>query len=723
MSARRRDVSFALVLGLLILAQVAWFLWYLTVPLPNAQAVQTTLPDGQQRSEPLRRWYLIAQALPHIVPGTTWKDSLLGTAVHNLSHVENLGDRLPIVGAGLLILAAGLGLGTLLLWSARLEEELTPLEKLGASFGLGLTVLSALTLVAGRLGLLDQVVVWIVLMVLTAAGIARVIGRPRRVPRPYEDSGTRIAMRHVLVFMVCAAPFLLLMVLGSLQPSLDFDALEYHLQGPKEWFQAGRISFLPHNVYTAMPFSVEMLHLLGMYTLGDWWTGAIAGQFLVMLHAPFATLMLALLAHRLAGPRAALVAALVYLGTPWVYRLSVFAYVEGPLGYYHAALIWAFWRVWNGSQAGADAGTHAPGVLSPPWFLVGMLAGGAMACKYTALISAVIPAGVVLLAWSARRRTLSGLLPFAIGLGLSVGPWLVKNQLDHGNPVYPLANRLFHGSPWSPEREQKWQNAHGPRAIGGAELLRDASDVAGRNDWQSPLYVALAPLAFVQRETRRWAGWLGLNAVYLFATWWLLTHRLDRFWLPILPTLAVLAGLGASWTWQRAWTFWLVTITGLGLFCNWFYDTTALAALNRWTDRLETLRQEVPRLASPSLTWLDEHLPDDAKVLLVGPAGVFHMKHPIVYNTVFDDEILERLAGERTHQDVLRELADRSITHVWVDWSEIARYRSPGNYGFTDFVTPALFQSLVDSQVLDPLPCPIPNRSLYRVRLPDPHQT
>ena len=46
-------------------------------------------------------------------------------------------------------------------------------------------------------------------------------------------------------------------------------------------------------------------------------------------------------------------------------------------------------------------------------------------------------------------------------------------------------------------------------------------------------------------------------AGYLFLTWWLLTHRLDRFWLPLLPVLAVLAGLGADWVRHRAWTYFL----------------------------------------------------------------------------------------------------------------------------------------------------------------------
>ena len=41
---------------------------------------------------------------------------------------------------------------------------------------------------------------------------------------------------------------------------------------------------------------------------------------------------------------------------------------------------------------------------------------------------------------------------------------------------------------------------------------------------------------------------LGGYAAYLFLTWWLLTHRIDRFWLPLLPCLAILAGLGADWS-------------------------------------------------------------------------------------------------------------------------------------------------------------------------------
>ena len=83
------------------------------------------------------------------------------------------------------------------------------------------------------------------------------------------------------------------MILGSMLPSIDFDVLEYHLQGPKEYYQAGRIAFLPHNVYTSMPFGVEMLHLAAMEVMGDWWWGGLAGQLLVALFAPAAAVLIA----------------------------------------------------------------------------------------------------------------------------------------------------------------------------------------------------------------------------------------------------------------------------------------------------------------------------------------------------------------------------------------------------------------------------------------------
>ena len=82
----------------------------------------------------------------------------------------------------------------------------------------------------------------------------------------------------------------------------------------------------------------------------------------------------------------------------------------------------------------------------------------------------------------------------------------------------------------------------------------------------------------------------------------------------------------------------------------------------------------------------------------------------MLYNTCFDDCIFEQLVKGKTPGEIRAELAARHIAYVYVNWSEIDRYRSPGNYGFTDFVQPAVFARLVQQGVLEPLP-PIKDRA------------
>ena len=684
-------LSSALLIGL----EAAWFYWF----------EKQSLPNGQD----LPRWLFLARALPALVPGVEFSESYFGLALRELAHVGNLPARVPIVLAAGLILAAALGLGDLILRVLRLRHKLTSGERLGLGFGLGAAGLGVITQVLGRLGLLSPWPVRVGLGVLALVECVWICSdwKRRKTERSTPEPRGRVSLLGGVGFLLIVGPFVVMMALGSMLPTIDFDAIEYHLQGPKEYYQAGRITFLPHNVYTSMPFSVEMLHLLGMEVMNDWWWGALAGQFLIAIHAPMAALMVALTTRRLASRRAAWFAAAAYLTTPWIYRLAVLPYVEGPLGYYHAALLWVTIRAWSESD-------HL--TRRNLWAAAGLVAGGAMACKYPALISAVLPFGLAALLDAFRSRRPAFVLAFCLGWAVVMVPWLAKNVLDTGNPVYPLGHSVFGGTHWDSRMEQKWNNVHGPRPVSLGLFWRSILDVAGRSDWQSPLFGALAPLAFLRRDSRRAAAVLWVYVGYLFLTWWFLTHRLDRFWLPILPVLAVLAGLGADWTRRLGWSIMLGLLVGLSVIANLSYSSTALTAMNNWTDDLNELRTSVPKMLDPGLFAADTRVPPEAKILIVGQAAVFHVQHPIVYNTVFDEEILETIARDKPPEAVREALKRLGVTHIYVDWYQIDRFRSPGNYGFTDFVTPREFDRLVQARVLDPPERMGDQRALYKVR-------
>jgi hypothetical protein len=66
------------------------------------------------------------------------------------------------------------------------------------------------------------------------------------------------------------APFVIIMILGIDAADNRLRRLRAPPSGPKEYFQAGRTFICRHNVYTNMPFGVE-IHLLGMEVMADWW--------------------------------------------------------------------------------------------------------------------------------------------------------------------------------------------------------------------------------------------------------------------------------------------------------------------------------------------------------------------------------------------------------------------------------------------------------------------
>ena len=339
-----------------------------------------------------------------------------------------------------------------------------------------------------------------------------------------------------------------------------------------------------------------------------------------------------------------------------------------------------------------------------------------MACKYPALISAVIPFGLLAVLDWWRSRSLRPVLAYVLGWSIVMVPWLAKNVVDTGNPVYPLGYPVFGGPHWDAARELQWVHAHGPKSASRGDFWSSLVDVAGRSDWQSPLYLAFAPLSLLRRGSRRFVLALGGYAAYLFLTWWFLTHRLDRFWLPLLPCLAILAGLGADWSERWPWRILRGVILALGLLCNFIDCTTALTGLNEWTGNLVLLRRDLPRRLNPPLAAIDEMLPPDARILLVGQAAVFHVNHPILYNTVFNPETIEQLASGKTPEAFRQILRDQGITHIYVDWKEIKRHRDPAGYGFTDFVTPQRFADWVAAGVLGrPLPIGA-EQELYAVK-------
>lgn len=713
-----------------------------------------TLPNSNPPVSRVDLWVELPDVLwsnvvtPPKAPATSW---------------ANLSQRLDLFGVAAAIWIGSWAVGGLLLRAMRIPLSAGSAERLVCACGLGLSAVSLLTLGCGLAGWLSP---WLLGGVLAAAvlGEAWLCRREKAESKRLkaEISQARhstwksfvgfasrgeqlpyplIAKSLAVVFI---GLFLLAMLLGSVLPPTDFDVKAYHLTGPKEYFLNGQITFLEHNVYTNFPFLTEMLCLLGMVLRQDWYWGALAGQVVLMGFAPLTGLALFCAGRRWFSESVGWLAATIYLSTPWTYRLAIIAYVEGALSCYLFLTLFAVLLAVEALRR--EGGSSQANRL---FVLAGLFAGSAMACKYPGLVSVVIPLGLACFVAAVREQKAEGrrlkaaiqtVVSFLIGTALAVGPWLLKNLMATGNPVYPLAYGLFGGRDWDATSHAKWRAAHSPKsfAILPSDVDRESLaqcfiDVTAKADWLSPLLFGLAPLALIMRvpsakcqvpseekealalSTRHLALFLWFYVAYLFLQWWLLTHRIDRFWVPLIPVVAWLSAVGCWWSSSKLWRRSCGVFVALSVMFNLGFVTTPLCGFNAYLSDLDQARLGAESTAE-GIHYLNQladagKLPRDATVLCVGEAQVFDARSRVIYHTVFDQPILRDWLAERPAddtpdrdwpmrpiEDVRRKFESEGVTHVLVNWQEILRYRM--TYGYSDFVTPQRFEWLRERGLL-----------------------
>jgi len=677
------------------------------------------------------------------------------------SRWSNLAERLDVLGVAGVIILGSLAAGRLILRCLKLNTELSIPEQWAFSGGIGFSFVSLGTLGLGMCGTLSQPLFAGLLILLILLESRHFFQRTTHLSLRNDGDAPPVSNWLRYGTLGICLPFLGCMLLGAMLPSTDFDVKEYHLGGPKEYFLAGRVQFLSHDVYTSFPFLTEMLSLTGMVIRGDWLRGAYAGQTVLMFFAPLTALGVWCIACRISGRTAGWLAALCYLTTPWTYRISIIAYTEGALCCYVALaflalLIWDSERCHNTGVLPAgetslppdETGSSSPffrmSILSRESCLCGLMAGSAVATKYPGMVLVAIPVAMalfVLLMVPPRyefRTICKQLLAYAVGVLLTFGPWMAKNLIETGNPVYPLLYGVFGGLDWSPELHAKWQAAHPARLFAGT--WEDFAGVFYRNDWQSPLLFGLAPLAFLDRN-RRGMAFVGGYALILLASWYLLTHRIDRFWVPMNSIMAVLAGCGLAAVFssgpattiasgsrlaqgkrkppehfrpplsRKMFRAVAAALTGGALIYNFGFITTPLGGYNAYLGSYAAMEQQTKTQSVQIIDWLK--LPPGSKVLFVGDAALFNADFPYAYNTVFDQSLLEKWTATPRGanqwdwlpiEEIQQNLAAQGITHVFVNWDEILRYRT--TYGYTDFVTPARFEELVSMHILEAVPLP-----------------
>lgn len=449
------------------------------------------------------------------------------------------------------ITATGVGVGDWLLRRAGVVSSLGVVSRLvlGGALGLGALALGVLGL--GLAGGLQRPVVWAVLALVTLAvwpswrrlgGAAR--ARWRAVHAEWSGGGAAFGGLIAAALVLC----LLGAWFWALAPSVWYDELNYQVAAPATYAREGAIVDRPEEFRFVWAHNANMLFTLGIVVGGL--SSAKLIHFSLGLLAALAVLALG---RTVAGARVGWVAVVLFLALPIVsWELGV-AYVDLGVTYSFAAAVVA------ALHAGQQGGYR--------WaILTGALSGLAVGTKLNAgLLVAPLCAvlvGVVLVRWGWRRAVLVGVC-LAGGALAVVAPWLVRDWVWTGNPVFPYLNHVFASPRWGLDAGLQNLHVFGHRrgVVAGLllpwDLLLNARSfgeglgpgVAGALLWLGLPWCALARRSPPARVA--WAAWgviLPAGALTIGVAQYL------RYLLPLCVPLAVVAAvnLDEAWRWLQA---------------------------------------------------------------------------------------------------------------------------------------------------------------------------
>lgn len=373
---------------------------------------------------------------------------------------------------------------------------------------LGVLIEGDFFLLAGALGLLQPVY----LIAIIVLGIAAFASSAKMLfSHPLEKTNRRVRA----AFWALSLPFIILIFLYAMFPDDSGDAYLYHLTVPNYYALEERIASVPISFCFNYPLQIEMFYMAAI-RLGHEQAGVMINAALSLL----ACLSLFLAGRKLGGALAGYAAAFIFISTPLTLIWAPTSLVDCSTASFLAAALLALLHWRGGGQR--------------RWLLLaGICAGGAMAVKllmgFAAL--AAFPLGILGIsifgAQAGRPRDAArNLLLYGAGTATALAPWVVKNALITGNPLFPFFVKLIPTRPDLAKTALLLHEMHGlPAWKGMGELLERMAGLlplmAWDATWMPVIAMAVIPFGWVcavKKKSERffWSVLLLLQGFLIF---------------------------------------------------------------------------------------------------------------------------------------------------------------------------------------------------------------
>jgi hypothetical protein len=557
------------------------------------------------------------------------------------------------------------------------------LQSLIVSLALGFTGLSLISLLLGTLKLLHEEILWGILIALSTFGLIKILKQRKSAP----FNKIMLSLDEKAILMLFWA-IILVNMLSALSPVIFYDALVYHLNIPMEYLKAHRIFHMPYNMHSNLPQGMGMIYI---YTL--LLKSGVAAKLLNFFFGLLIALTIYSMARLWLNRRAALIAMLLFYSIPQIFLLSSLVNVDLSAAFY---MLLGFYFLIGFSHK----------LKKKLLLLSGIFCGTAMSFRYQ---SALIAGMLFLLIFfikkkdnrSAKqgkksscsrkkiRELLSGAFIFCLALIIIFSPWMIKNIIYTGNPLFPLFYSIFGGRGWSQEQATYFYNNISGRIGAGLTLQSwldilwqalNRGDELGFHHYLFLAALALIPVALIRRHPSATAGLLGL---LYFALWCAFSRNVANILRYNVFSFALLSLFFISFIWQwfkkmeklAVLSFILLIIIEalLGiLFCQQLTKSFIPVFTN--VSRVQYVTNFFPAYAL--INDMNNKLSSEDKVLFIGETRGFYLHKKCIVSSANDGQWTAKIFyGAKNAEEVHKRMRALGITHLLVNQQELERLR------------------------------------------------
>jgi hypothetical protein len=539
------------------------------------------------------------------------------------------------------------------------------IEEFVFSTGIGLGLVSYLTLALGLIGILYKWTCLILLAILFCFTLWE-IWRSRdffhtifkdRI-HPKREDAFEWSLLVILIIGIS------LSLLASLAPPTDWDSGVYHLAIPKLWIQNHQVVYIPYILASEFPLTIETLYALGMAITDD-----VSASLIIWAIGVLIVLAVFSFCQRSLNARIGLLASTALCVAPLFSKFSMGTLIDSAVGFYAFLGLYAFliYRDTNSNR-----------IL----MLAGVMSGLSAACKHSGLIPfIVLLVGVIVIGIKRRKKNKKWIwyvVLFVLVFLAIIAPWYIKSYINTGNPTVIYFTKLFGGQNLLPEDMSSLIMSWRDRQVYKSELflaqlaspLRLLLRMFLREKflWSiGVFFLAFAPILAMGKGINKAVKYSLIYSAIGFVLYSIVTDQ-PRLVTPIFPGLFIAGAYGAYGLMSNGNSLRkaIQIIILLSLLLNIIPIFKAASIRYPVAVGLQTREQYLESWIDiyETAEYVSSKLSDDVRILTMDPRG-YYLDKPYIAGSPITQGFI-RYGGIKSAPQLLVMLKEYGITHLLV---------------------------------------------------------